>query len=109
MSLIAAGANLRSRWFALPYGDQAIFLPARTFHNLGGYPLLPIMEDFALVRQLAKQGRIITLAERVTTSARRWQRLGLVRTTLINQAVVAGFLLGISPATLARWYRRQKK
>ena len=47
-------ANLRSRWLQLPYGDQGLFLPARPFSRLGGFPEQPIMEDFALVRQLQR-------------------------------------------------------
>lgn len=31
-------ANLRSHWYALPYGDQCISLPAQIFHYIGGFP-----------------------------------------------------------------------
>ena len=34
------------------------------------------------------------------TSARRWQNMGIVRTTLINQLIVCGYGLGIPPAIL---------
>jgi hypothetical protein len=40
----------------------------------------------------------------VRTSARRWQKLGVLRTTLINQVVIAGYFLGIDPVRLYRWY-----
>jgi rSAM/selenodomain-associated transferase 2 len=108
LALIAAGATLRSRLLQLPYGDQALFLPAATFSEVGGYPLLPIMEDLLLVRRLCRIGRVITLREQVMTSARRWQHLGLLRTTLINQLIVAGYLLGVRPEALARWYQRRR-
>jgi hypothetical protein len=48
------GVNLRSRLLQMPYGDQAIFLKAEVFHHLGGFPDLPMMEDFELVRRLRK-------------------------------------------------------
>jgi rSAM/selenodomain-associated transferase 2/rSAM/selenodomain-associated transferase 1 len=107
MRIIERWANWRSRRLSLPYGDQAIFLAASTFRDIGGFPELPIMDDYALVRQLAKRGKIATLPLAVTTSARRWERIGLWKTTAINQAIVIAYELGISPDRLARWYRRQ--
>lgn len=102
---IEAGANRRSRRLGLPYGDQPIFLPANVFRSLGGFPDLPIMEDFVLVRRLGRLGKVTTLGTAVLTSGRRWRARGILRTTVINQLVVAGFYLGIAPERLARWYR----
>jgi len=99
-------ANLRSRWLHLPYGDQAIALRTTTFFNLGGFPDLPIMEDYQLVKRASGVGSIITFQQKVTTSARRWKHLGILQTTLINQLVVVGFKLGVSPERLALLYRR---
>ncbi|MBW4468595.1 MAG: TIGR04283 family arsenosugar biosynthesis glycosyltransferase [Pegethrix bostrychoides GSE-TBD4-15B] len=101
---IERGVNWRSRWLQLPYGDQAIFLKAKTFRQLGGFAQLPIMEDFELVRRLQKLGKIAIAPCAVTTSARRWQKLGMVKTTAINQLVILAYFLGVPPAHLARWY-----
>jgi rSAM/selenodomain-associated transferase 2 len=106
LRFIASCANLRSRSLGLPYGDQGLFLRADRFQACGGFPELPIMEDVVMVRRLRKTGRIVTVPERIRTSSRRWERLGVLRTTLINQAIVAGFALGIPAARLAAWYRR---
>jgi len=102
---IARVANLRSRVLQLPYGDQAIFLRRSLFDRLGGFADLPIMEDFDLVRRLRSTGRIVTAESAVVTSARRWRRLGVARTWLINQAVLAAFHAGLPPARIAAWYR----
>jgi len=99
----------RSQFLQIVYGDQALFLTAQIFHALGGFPELPLMEDFEFVRQLRRRGRIAVLEQAVTTSARRWQRLGLIRTTTINQLIVAAYLLGVDPERLARWYRNAGK
>lgn len=99
-------ANLRSHYLGLPYGDQGMYIRAALFHRCGGFPELPIMEDFAMMRHLRKTGRIVTAPERIHTSSRRWRRMGVLRTTLINQAIIAGFLLGASAERLSRWYRR---
>lgn len=105
---IATLANLRSRFLQLPYGDQAIFTTATTFSAQGGFPKMAIMEDFVFIRRLSKTGKILTLSEPVTTSARRWINKGVMKTTLINQLIVLGYLLGVQPATLAKWYRWEK-
>ncbi|WP_373542616.1 TIGR04283 family arsenosugar biosynthesis glycosyltransferase [Chamaesiphon sp.] len=97
----------RSRWRQMPYGDQAIFLTAATFWELGGFVELPIMEDFELIRRLQRLGQIEILAAPVVTSARRWLTWGVWQTTLINQAIVLGYLVGVPPARLASWYRRK--
>ena len=100
------GVKWRSRWLRLPYGDQALFLTAERFHHMGGFAKLPIMEDFDLVQRLNRQGRVAMVPVPVTTSSRRWQRLGVWRTTLVNQTMVAGYLLGLDVQHLAHWYRR---
>ncbi len=103
LRVIACLANLRSRFLQLPYGDQAIFLRAQLFWSIGGFPELPIMEDVALVRQLRRLGRIETLPATISTSSRRWQREGLLRTFLVHQIALIGYFLGVSPGRIARW------
>jgi rSAM/selenodomain-associated transferase 2 len=95
----------RSRLFSLPYGDQALFLKTSVFQAIGGFPALPIMEDFEFVQTLKKRGKITILPATVITSGRRWQKLGVVKTTLINQMIILGYYAGISPTRLVRWYR----
>lgn len=109
LSIIECLTNFRSRRLQLPYGDQAIFLRAHLFHQIGGYSDLPIMEDFELIQRLRKFGRIVIAPAAAVTSARRWQDLGIWMTTLINQAMIIGYLLGISPARLARWYYGRRR
>jgi rSAM/selenodomain-associated transferase 2 len=107
LRLIERGVNWRSRFLQMPYGDQAIFLKVETFHDLGGFPKLSIMEDFELMRRLRRCGRIAIIPAPVETSARRWLQKGVFQTTLINQIVILAYLLGISPERIVHWYRRQ--
>jgi rSAM/selenodomain-associated transferase 2 len=104
LRLVEKMVNLRSRYCQMPYGDQAIFLKATTFQEFGGFPPQPIMEDFELIQRLQQQGKIAIAPLAVITSARRWQKLGILKTTLINQMVVIAYLLGVSPHRLAGWY-----
>lgn len=97
--------KLRSRLLSLPYGDQAIFIYKQVFTDLGGFADLPIMEDFEFIKRVKSKGKIAIAPAKVTTSGRRWQKLGVWKTTLINQLVIAGYYLGISPAKLSNFYR----
>jgi hypothetical protein len=99
-------ANWRSRRLQLPYGDQAIFLRSSRFHAAGGFPETTIMEDYEFIMGLKKFGRIYTAPYPATTSARRWEKLGVWQATLLNEAVVIGYYLGVSPFALLRLARR---
>jgi rSAM/selenodomain-associated transferase 2 len=107
LNFIVMCANLRSRLLHLPYGDQSFFIRKDDFMKFGGFPEEPIMEDFMLVKQATKHGRVETLPQTVTTSARRWRRLGPIRTTCINQLVILGYYLGVRPQKLASFYRKK--
>lgn len=108
MRLIERAANLRSSAWRYPYGDQGLFMEKRVFQESGGFSDLPVMEDFELIRRLRRRGRIVTLPQAVLTSSRRWQKLGLPRTTLVNQLMVLGFACGVPVHVLARLYRGGK-
>ncbi len=104
--LVEWTTNLRSRWFQNPYGDQTQFLRRALFEELGGFADLPIMEDYELNQRLRRRGRVATSAAAAITSGRRWKKLGVIRTTLINKMMIAGYHLGVCPHKLARFYCR---
>jgi len=105
---ISVRASLRSRLNRIPYGDQAIFMRKKYFDRIGRFKDIPLMEDVELMRRVKKDGRKIhILRDKVTTSARRWQRDGAIYTTVRNQVLVALFRIGVSPGRLAKYYWRQ--
>ena len=101
---IERGVLWRSHALGLPYGDQALFMRADTFAEMGGFREMPLMEDYEMLCRLRRRGRIAIAPAKVMTSARRWLRLGMWRTTLLNQIIVAGYVLGVSSVRLARLY-----
>jgi rSAM/selenodomain-associated transferase 2/rSAM/selenodomain-associated transferase 1 len=105
LRLVEWGTNLRSQLLQLPYGDQGFFLRRSTFNAIGGFADLPIMEDFEILRRLRRRGFIALAPAAVTTSGRRWQQRGICYTTLLNQLIIIGYLLGVPPQRLAQWYR----
>jgi len=93
----------------MPYGDQGFFIRKSLFESMGGFPDIPIMEDFEFIRQLKKKGKVITLPVSIITSGRRWLNLGFLKTTIINQIIIAAYLMGIPPAKIALWYKNKRK
>jgi len=61
LRMIAAGANFRSRYLRLPYGDQTLFMRNSDFNACGGFPEIPILEDYVFIREVKKRGQIETL------------------------------------------------
>lgn len=104
LRLIEFGDNLRSGLLGLFYGDQGIFCRRDVFESLGGWPAMPIMEEYPFSRALKRQGRVRLLRSRVSSSARRWQVVGAVRLTLRNWSLVIRYLAGVSPEALKREY-----
>jgi len=107
MRFIRVLVDIRCKWLGMPYGDQGLFMRAETFSRSGGFPLIPIMDDFEFVRILRRLGSVEISPLPVVTSARRWKRLGVLRTTLRNQAIIAAYMAGVAPERLARWYNQE--
>jgi len=102
--LISRMMNLRSRWTGIATGDQAIFVRRDIFSRLGGFSNIPIMEDIDFSRRLKQAGTIVALHSKVTTSFRRWERGGPLRTILCMWILRFLFGIGISPRILQQFY-----
>ena len=99
-------ANLRSRLFGLPYGDQGLLISRRLYDEVGGYQPIPLMEDVALVRALGRR-RIRMLDCVATTSAERYERDGWLRRGTRNLSTLALYLMGRSPEALVHRYEKR--
>jgi rSAM/selenodomain-associated transferase 2 len=104
LPLIAWFMNRRSRLTGIATGDQAMFVRRQAFATVGGFPELPLMEDIALSRSLKCLGRPLCLNERVTTSGRRWEQRGVLRTIVLMWRLRARYRLGADPGRLAQAY-----
>lgn len=96
--------NWRSRLSGIATGDQAIFVHRELFVRVGGYPAIRLMEDIALSRLLKRVCRPVCLRLPVTTSARRWQQHGVLRTILRMWWLRGAYFLGVSPGRLSHHY-----
>jgi len=107
--LIERVVRLRVWMFRLPYGDQAMFFRRATLEALGGIPAVPLMEDVILARRFARRGPPFRSAVQAVTSARRWERDGWGRRTVINLWLLAKYLMGVPPERLAAAYDRTRR
>jgi len=58
-----------------------------------------------LLKKLRKKGKIVIAPVPAISSARRWDKFGVIKTTLFNYLSILAFLIGVSPKTIGRWYK----
>ena len=104
LAVVAFFMNWRSRISGIATGDQGIFVARTAFESIGGFPDLPLMEDVELSARLKKISPPACITRRATTSGRRWQRHGVLRTILLMWRLRLAYFLGARPDELARRY-----
>ena len=106
LAVVGCMMNLRSRLTGIATGDQAMFVTRAAFAQAGGFPAIALMEDVAFSATLKRGGPPACLKARVVTSARRWERHGIVATILLMWRLRLLYFLGADPAKLAQRYAR---
>jgi rSAM/selenodomain-associated transferase 2 len=99
---LETGQVIREALSGLAYGDQGLLIRRELFQSVGGYPDLPLMEDVAMIRLLRRRTRVTRLPAPLVTSGRRYRHGGVLRTWLKHTALISLYLIGTSPARLAR-------
>ena len=94
LAVVAFFMNLRSRLTGIATGDQAIFVRRDAFP---GFPEIALMEDVAFSKAMKRRTPPACLRERVSTSGRRWERNGVVRTVILMWRLRLAYFLGASP------------
>jgi rSAM/selenodomain-associated transferase 2 len=87
-------------------GDQALFASREALEAAGGVPDVPLMEEWELCRRLRKAGRLALADAKIVTSARRFAKLGVLRTYLRMWGVSLRYRLGTPPQKLSRAYEK---
>jgi hypothetical protein len=75
------------------------------FEQMGGFTDMPLMEDIEFSRRLKRKGRTAALTATVTTSFRRWEQQGPLRTILLMWTLRFLYWIGVSPSYLVQWYK----
>ena len=103
-TIISRAMNWRSRLSGIATGDQALFVRRHIFEQIGGFSDMPLMEDIDFSRRLKRKGTTAALTATVTTSFRRWERHGPLRTILLMWALRFLYWSGVSPDRLKNYY-----
>lgn len=103
-TIISKTMNWRSRLSGLATGDQALFVRRPIFEQMGGFADMPLMEDIEFSGRLKQAGATAALTATVTTSFRRWEQHGPLRTILLMWTLRFLYWIGISPSHLVKWY-----
>jgi rSAM/selenodomain-associated transferase 2 len=97
LRLIAYGANLRTRFFRLPYGDQAITIRRNTLQELGGLPEWNYLEDLWLMQQAPVRKGFRLHGSKVKTSPRRYLDNGIFKTAWKHQVILWHYFRNAKP------------
>ncbi len=92
--------------FGFALGDHGLFCRRSAFECVGGYPLVPILEDAELYRRLRRIGPMKQLPEEIVTDPRTFEKTGRYRTTAVYFLILALYVMGVPITCLNRIYRR---
>ena len=102
--IIAWFMNMRSCLTAIVTGDHTLFILRELYFEIGEFSDIPIMEDIELSKRLKKHSRPICLKECVTTSSRKWERQGILKTILLMWQLRLYYFFGVPANKLAKIY-----
>jgi hypothetical protein len=103
-SALAVLTGFASPWFC--FGDQGIFCRREFFWATGGFPETALLEDVHWARRAGRMGRMVRSPKSVSTSSRRFQRVGGIRMSLRNFSILLRDLFGQDLARLAAAYEK---
>jgi rSAM/selenodomain-associated transferase 2 len=107
LTVISFFMNWRSRLTGIATGDQVIFINKQLFESMGGYPIIPLMEDIALCKNLIKITSPVCLKAKVISSGRRWEQNGVIKTIVLMWSLRLRYFLGADPQILAQPYYKE--
>lgn len=105
MKICAFMSTLRVKYRQIAFGDQGIFVKKALFDKLGGFPDIPLMEDYRFSEMLAHESQIVLADGFITTSARRFTEGGMLRAMWQMQKIQYLYRKGVSPEKLQKLYR----
>ncbi|MDH5436192.1 MAG: TIGR04283 family arsenosugar biosynthesis glycosyltransferase [Gammaproteobacteria bacterium] len=105
LRLVAFMMNLRSCITGVCTGDQGIFVKKEIYTQVGGFPIIPLMEDIALSKKLKRLGRPACIKTSINTSGRRWESHGVIKTILLMWLLRMLYFFGKNPVSLKKYYK----
>ncbi len=88
------------------FGDQGMAVRTRFFQTHALMPDFALFEDVEFFRRSRKHTRLARIPCTLSTSTRRFEQYGFVRTHAINTVLIGMYLCGVAPTRLHRLYYR---
>lgn len=96
----------RFRSTLVRFGDQSLFVTSGNFRKIGGFDeSLAMMEDQQIVGNLKKITPFTLLDKAVETSARKYEKNGVIRLQFIFGVIVILYYVGARQDTLVHLYK----
>ena len=105
MTICTFQSNRRVWMNGVAFGDQGMFFTRNAFEEAGGWPDLPIMEDYEMSRKLRDKYWPVLLPGRILTSARRYREGGMLPTMWKMFRLRCMYRRGEDINEIARLYR----
>tara|TARA_R110002096_G_scaffold416576_3_gene619743 strand:- start:190490 stop:191125 length:636 start_codon:yes stop_codon:yes gene_type:complete len=101
--LLEYWVRFRCRVFALPYGDQGLFISRKLYDEVGGYNDMPLMEDVDIIKRIGR-ARLKMSAHVISTSAEKYNKYGYLIRMVRNGFCLLLYKLGVNPETIKKIY-----
>lgn len=103
--VLALGSTFRAKREKLIFGDQGLFITKVAYQKVGGYPAIPLMEDFEFSQRLRKRHFVWTAFDwPIVTSARKYREEGCFKTFFRMQKIKLLYKIGTDPEVLKKMY-----
>ena len=101
-------SNLRVKLRHIAFGDQGIFIEKKLFNDIGMFDDIALMEDYKLSIKLKKVSPIKFIDSYIISSARRFEKNGIIRTMFYMQKLQYMFRNGEDIEKIANIYNNMK-
>ena len=101
--LLEYWVRFRSSAFALPYGDQGLFISRTLYDEVGGFNDMPLMEDVDIVRRIGRN-RLRVGSHELITSAEKYNKYGYLFRMIRNGFCLLLYKVGVDPVTIKKIY-----
>ena len=103
--VISSWANIRTRIFRLPFGDQGLLIKREYYFKLGGHEKLKLMEDINFIRKIPYKNRYF-LNTSVTTSFMKYTENGVLKQCFIHFCCQLMFYLKFNHSLILKFYKK---
>ena len=107
-NLFSIWANLRTKIFKLPFGDQGLLISRYYYFKLGGHPKEKIMEDLEFILKVPKKNRLL-LNSKISTSFKKFEKNGVLLQGITHLLCQIMFLLNFKKKFIYKVYKKNDK